>query len=79
MRPSPDPANLTYIAFLRLGEKHRHDYVHKEFSPWPIKKSCKSCESVSIIAGTHPSEAPTEDITVLVERTLGTEGTSVQF
>lgn len=76
MRPSPDPANLTYIAFRK---KRRHSYVYKEFAPWPLKKSCKSCESVSIIAGRHPSEAPTEDITVLVERTPRAESISAQF
>lgn len=77
MRPSPDPANLTYIAFRR--KKHRRCYVYKEFALWLLKKACKSCESVSIIAGLHPSEAPTEDITALVERTLRTEGISAQF
>lgn len=62
MRLSPDPANLTYIA-------HTQGFVYKEFAPWLLKKSCKSCESVSIIAGLHPSEAPAEDITVSVART----------
>lgn len=74
MRLSPDPANLTYIAFRRKNT----DTVKfiKNLLPWLLNKSGKSCEYVSIIAGPHPSKAPMEDITVLVERTLRAEGKS---
>lgn len=76
MRPSADPPNLIYIAFRRKNTSN--GYVYKEFAAWLRNKSCRSCESVSIIAGPHPSEAPAEDITVLEEKTPRAEGFSAQ-
>lgn len=73
MRTSPNPTNLTYIAF--RGKKHRHGCIYKEFALWPLKKSSKSFGSASIIAGLQPSEALAQDMSVLVGGALRDDGT----
>uniref|UniRef100_A0A3P8TCX5 Fibroblast growth factor n=1 Tax=Amphiprion percula TaxID=161767 RepID=A0A3P8TCX5_AMPPE len=49
------------------------------FAPWLLKKSCKSCESVSIISSLHPSEAPTLHYSLSpAGRTGGAQGRHVR-